>query len=198
MKKVVSLISMILFFGCTDNSDLSPAAYVRFMESKDNGYNRIVKSGSIEYGIQLATPEYMAIKGVDSRVQMDTADLNPRLRELQDHIFFLVRIYKPLEKSVASEMVTKFGAESMVSYYGSTASQDMSIKIDGRERKPATYMFENNYALAPYNTIVVGFEAQRTDGDIEFVFSDRYFNQPYIKTKFSKKELAAIPALTIN
>lgn len=199
MGKVINLILLIVLCGCNSrNAALPPIQYVKFMEEPENNYNRKVVAGSTEYHIQLATPEYMAIKGASEMSEgIDTATYYSRVREMSDHLYFLIRIKQVTSSGVAEEMVEKSDAEKMVMYYQQAASQDIILNSNGLDHRPVTYMFENNYSLVPYNTIIVGFDAENT-ADFELVFNDRYNDNPYIKTQFSKKELAMLPGIAIK
>lgn len=199
MGKVISLVLLVVLCGCNSrDTALPPLQYIKFMESPENDFNRKIVAGNTEYHIQLATPEYMAIKGAsEETVGLDTGIYYDRLREMSGHLFFLIRIQQKVLSGVAQGMVEKSGAEKMVMYYQQTASQDITLLTEKTAQRPVIYQFENNYSLVPYNTIVVGFEAE-SSSDFNLVFNDRYNDNPYIKTEFSQKELAMLPGIAIK
>ncbi len=199
MGRVISLVLLVVLCGCNSrDAVLPPAQYMKFMESPDNNLNKKIVAGNTEYHIQLATPEYMALKAASEESEnLDTGTYHNRLHEMSGNLFFVIRIKQEGPSGVAQGMVEKSGAEKMVMYYQQAASQDIVLRNGGAEQKPVTYLFENNYSLVPYNTIIVGFEAE-SSGDLDLIFNDRYNDNPYIKTEFSQKELAMLPGIAIK
>lgn len=199
MRRVISLFVLVVFYGCNNQDQILTAEqYIMFLESPENGFNRKVISGNTEYHIQLATPEYMALKAATDKANgLDSAAYRDRLNEMSGHHFFLIRIKQEPPPGVAQEMVRKSDAEKMVMYYQQAAAQDIILQSGTSEQFPVTYIFENNYSLVPYNTIVAGFEKEGTEG-LSLVFNDRYNDNPYIKTEFSQKELAMLPGIAIK
>lgn len=198
-KKLYFIICLLLVSCSGSAPELGAGDYMHYMEDVEHPYNRRVTSGTQNYSIQLATPEYVVLKEFsDKRDELDTASFKQRLGEIKGHIYFLIKIEqrKPTQ-SVAQEMVDKSMAESMVMYYHSQAMSDIILKTDSVLRKPVTYLFENNYSLVNYNTIVVGFELPEGKEAIQLVFNDRYNDNTFIKAKYSANELAKLPRLVL-
>lgn len=193
-------IACFLLASCAGKApELGVGSYMHYMEDATHPYNRQVISGAQSYTIQLATPEYVVLKEyADRKDEVGSATFKHRLEELKGHVYFLIKIEerKPTQ-SVAETMIRKSQAESMVMYYHAQAMNDIVLKTDSVLRTPVTYLFENNYALVNYNTIVVGFEMP-TDGEpIQLVFNDRYNENSYIKAKYSASEMAKLPRLVL-
>lgn len=151
--------------------------------------------GQHEYNIQLATPEYM----VSREAEGTNENIKQRLEELSGTVFFLIRIGET-EKSRKGKggnrnAELQLNADKMITYYGQQAALDLSLYQAGEERKPTTYHFEPNYDLAPYNTIIAGFEALPGNGDLKLVFNDRFNNHPNINVVFSRKNMENLPQL---
>lgn len=200
MRKVINITLFILVASCSSiHHQLDAVDYIVFMQDPDNGFARTIVSGDVEYEIQFATPEYMTIKGLEELTRNpERTFFNERLKEKSGHIYFFVRIKEKDGGRVAENLVKKADAEQMVMYYHNQAAADFTFKSGDMVRSPVTYLFENNYALVPYNTLIVGFECNEFNKDMVFMFNDRYHNTPYIKTTFSTKELAGLPRLIIK
>lgn len=197
-RAVISFLLIIGLISCSEPKELRMPAYLEYMEQSSAPYKKYVKAGSIEYTLQYANPEYMV-----SRQYADQADtisasiVSARLQEIGKHIFFLIRIQESSDKTkkIQEQMESNGKAEEMNMYYQFEAAKDITMIADGAEYKPVTYLFENNYALTPYNTIVAGFELADVASEVQIVFNDKYHNVPLIKASYSKEELSALPKL---
>lgn len=197
-KAVISLLLLTGLAGCGEPKELDMPEYLEYMEQAEAPYKKLVKAGNLEYTVQYANPEYMVSRQFAE--QADTISalvVTNRLQEIGKHIFFLIRIQESggKTKTIQERMEDNGKAEAMNMYYQFEAARDITMIADGVEYKPVTYLFENNYALTPYNTIVAGFE--RVDGaaDVQIVFNDKYHNVPLIKASYSKDELNELPKL---
>ncbi len=185
--------------GCNTNSDLQPNKYLKYMEGNDNT-RQTTTSGNTEYTIQLATPDYMACREYSEELQVANMEpLKKRVDELEGYIFFIINVSKKeLGGSVIEDIQKKQKAGEMIMYYQSSAANDISLFSDDKQIYPATYHYEDNYGLAPYNTIVVGFNLPESQSDLKLVFNDRYNNNPYIQASYSKETLKNLPKLVIK
>lgn len=193
MKKVFRavLLMMIVCSSCNSEKELRPDSYVMYMEDVSNEYRRKISSGDVSYTIQFATPEYIACK--DSRDSI--AGLQARLLELEENIFFIIHIADN-QKKVSIEALPS-SPEQKVMYYQFEAMKDISLMADQQAFIPATYHYENNYGLVPYNTIVVGFDRPADANELQLIFHDRFNNKPYIKTTYTGTDIQKLPKLKI-
>lgn len=204
MKKAIkryALLAIMLLSGCAGSDQrLHPEKYMVFLEQESNELKRTVTAGDTKYTVQLATPEYMVCKQfTDKWDNLDTNAFKVRLSELKGHIFFLINISGKAtnEASVKEWMLANSQVERMVLYYEDRAAEDLSL-LDGNEtRKPVVYHFENNYGLAPYNTIVVGFEKPAMN-NCQLVFNDRFSGNPYIRVSYQEKDFKKLPHLLLT
>lgn len=75
-------------------------------------------------------------------------------------------------------------------YYLNRAAADIWIEHGKDKISPASYWFENNHNLTPYETIVVGFDRAMFKGDdVTLCFNDRALRSGIIKNNFSTKNL---------
>jgi hypothetical protein len=192
------LLLVLIISGCGKPAKLPPVSYVHYLEDQEHELVRKVIAGDYEYTIQLATPEYMACKG---QAADSSSGLSARIAELKGHLFFIVKMNRTEQKRMASgtmEEATRHSeADALVAYYDQQAAQDITLETGtGSNLHPVTYHFEQNYGLAPYNTMIAGFETGPVTEDISFVFNDRLRNIPQVRASFSKSVLQELPQLT--
>ncbi len=199
IRVVISVVLLSLILGaCNHVGTATPKQYMAYVEDDQHELNKKIRSGNIDYTIQLVTPEYMVCKEFSHEQKIDTAVFDKRLRELKGYVYFLIKISIPVQSSVSKATSDGIAAERMVMYYQAEAAKDITL-IEGKYTHAAsTYLYENNYGIAPYNTIVVGFKREDADEDMELVFSDRYHNNPLLKAAFVYADIKKIPTLSIN
>lgn len=201
MKKVISLLVLLLLLGaCRNESQLGVSSYVKYVEDPEHQLKRSVRSGNIEYSIQLATPEYMACLELSDKHDENAYRILPgRIDELKGHIFFIIRCaIRKTAESVSETMHTKSNAEAVAMYYQAQAAEDISLWNGTKQYMPEIYHYEDNYGLAPYNTIVVGFEYLASPGDIKLVFNDSLNENPIVQMVYSNQLIKKLPSLKLN
>jgi hypothetical protein len=204
MRKVISHILLpvtVLFFSCNRHQELAPVAYMQYMEATGNEYKKEIVAGATTYSIQLVPPEYMSLKELYApNGQVNKEAVLKRVEELNGYLFFLINITKREdEKNVVEKNLSrKAENDQMMSYY-SAAANDLTLTDGEISLKPATYQFEDNYGLSPYNTIVVAFRLMKLNKNgLQLVFNDRFAGNPFIKAGFSKKMIEQLPSLNFN
>ena len=60
------------------------------------------------------------------------------------------------------------------------------------------FLFERNYALAPYNNMVIGFKNKNKDSDINVVFDEQVLGVGTLKFKLHAEDIANVPQLKIK
>lgn len=203
MRKVISglLLATIWLSSCGGRKTLSPVAYMEYMEDADHGLMKTVTVGAYEYRIQFAPAEYLASRQYYKEMEQGIMDgYRKRMDAMKGHIFFLVNIYprKASEQTISERISQNAGAEQRVMYYQQQAANDIVLKEGTFEQMPSTYVYEDNYGLSPYNTIVVGFAGDYGKEDMQLIFNDRYTHTPLIKAGFSKDELSALPGISVK
>ncbi|MBN8670791.1 MAG: hypothetical protein J0L80_08900 [Chitinophagales bacterium] len=202
MRKVISgLAILLLLVSCSGRKSLSPLDYLKYMENTENGLMKIVTVGSYEYRIQFAPPEYLADRQFCKEMEQGMMEgYKKRMQEMKGHIFFLINIYprNTSQQSINERITENAGATQRVMYYQQQAAGDIVLKAGTYEQVPATYVYEDNYGLSPYNTIVVGFTGDYGKEDLQLIFNDRYTHTPLIKAGFSKDELSVLPEISVK
>lgn len=203
MRKVISglLLTIILLSSCGGRKTLNPVAYMEYMEDVEHGLMKKVTVGAYEYRIQFAPAEYLASRQYYKEMEQGIMDgYRKRINEMKGYVFFLVNIYprNASEQTISERITQNAGAEQRVMYYQQQAANDIILKAGTFEQMPSTYVYEDNYGLSPYNTIVVGFAGDYGKEDMQLIFNDRYTHTPLIKAGFSKDELSVLPEISVK
>jgi hypothetical protein len=199
--RLVLLTMLWLFGSCSRKQSYDASGYVQHLEDPKGDYRVQQVIGSKEYTIQLAPPDYLLSKESADHQDSLTAFIARRKAELEGYMFFLVRVgnteQSRLEQGGHLQSEQQMDVNGMVAYYDQQAAVDISLQSGGQTLHPATYLFENNYGLSPYNTIVVGFETGESPAELTFNFNDRYTDIPAIRATFSKESIEQLPTLTL-
>lgn len=203
MRKVISglLLTTLWLSSCGGRKTLNPVAYMEYMEDAEHGLMKKVTVGAYEYRIQFAPAEYLASRQYYKEMEQGIMDgYRKRINEMKGYVFFLVNIYprNASEQTISERITQNAGAEQRVMYYQQQAANDIILKAGAFEQMPSTYVYEDNYGLSPYNTIVVGFAGDYGKEDMQLIFNDRYTHTPLIKAGFSKDELSALPGISVK
>lgn len=203
MRKVISglLLTIILLSSCGGRKTLNPVAYMEYMEDAEHGLMKKVTVGAYEYRIQFAPAEYLASRQYYKEMEQGIMDgYRKRINEMKGYVFFLVNIYprNASEQTISERITQNAGAEQRVMYYQQQAANDIILKAGTFEQMPSTYVYEDNYGLSPYNTVVVGFAGDYGKEDMQLIFNDRYTHTPLIKAGFSKDELSVLPEISVK
>lgn len=197
LNKSVSVLMLLILLSCNGVKQLNMKDYLNYMEDADNGYVQTVETDKINYSIQFASPEYVLCKELSGQSTSNDSFAKARLNELEGYSFFLIKIeLKDGYKSVLEKQQRDMDVSRMTAYYQNFALNDITVTADGAELVPQTYHFEDNYGVAPFNTIVVGYKHSLKD-KAELTFNDKYNNIPLIKAAYSKELLTGMPKLKI-
>lgn len=191
-------IALLVLSGCLNTGTASGKKYMAYLENGDHALKKEIVSGGVNYSFQLATPEYIACKEFGGlKEQIDTVAFYNRLKEMSGYVFFLIRISNPVQ-SMTPMLGSAEDADEMIMYYQSAAASDIQLLEGQSTHAVSTYLFENNYGLAPYNTIIAGFKREHFDEDLQLVFTDRYHDNPLLKASFTHNNIQNIPTLSLN
>lgn len=202
MRKVISLLILVIIVTGCKTGRLSPAELIHYMEDPANGLRKKITVGGLDYVIQFVTPEYYVSREL-AETDSTAVVWQKRLSELNGFYFILVKMGKNEAArkgtTVAGQIYTVQSAATMEAYYDQAAMKDMTLRIGEGNRLPSTYHFENNYGLVPYNTILAGFAVDsKEQGDAEFIFNDQYNSNELIKAGFDQSSIQSIPSLKFN
>lgn len=188
-KATSAFLCFVQLASCVaDTVPVGAGEYISYLENEQNSLRKMVSSGSCEYKVQLATHEYMAIKeSLNSYNGINTAE---RINELKGTIFFIVYI----NCGATSES----GKEEQLQYYSNMPAGDIELKCGASVFRPVSFHFEDNYNLAPYNTLVIAFNMPEGNSPLELVVNDRYAGNLLLKFTFDPSAISKIPPIKIQ
>lgn len=180
------------------NDVLNVHEYVEWIQDPKNGIRKEKSIGDLNFVVQFKPIEYMVcIEERDEKIY-DTL-LQSRKKELKEMQYFDLKIILNRHEGE----LLKYNLSSMdqydqrVKYFAYEMQNDIEL-VDGIDTLPCVlYHFERTYDVAPYCTILVGFEAKENNiqNQKTFLFHDRTFNKGLLKFTFKDNSLKNLPKL---
>lgn len=206
MKKGIKRLAIVLYAGigpllpsCSD--EVSPEAYVRKVAEAED-LQKLVKVGQIVYHFKMVTPEWMALKAAynpDTHT-LDKETYSRRLSDMTGSLFLIME--QVVEGSKSSVLKYKVSGrpeyEQRVLYYQFYAKEDFQMSCGGKTIRPTGYTYENQMEVSPVNKAVVVFPNDSTCHEFTISFDDRALANRFIKASFNRKDLEALPRLSIK
>ncbi|HBX50423.1 MAG: hypothetical protein A2275_14875 [Bacteroidetes bacterium RIFOXYA12_FULL_35_11] len=202
MKKyIVYIVVIVVIFSCKRES-MKPAEYLSWIKTSEAQLSYRKTVNDIVFEALYKPSEYLALKEYSSE-RTDTNFQDKKFREYlaekKKSIFFTYRI-RPEENGIdilhyraASENVFFQRAD----YYSFKAQNDFYL-LQGKDTFPCTiYHFEQNYGLAPYINLLIGFESHGKTDDMKLVFYDQVYQKGKIIFDIPKEALLNIPELKL-
>lgn len=190
VNRLVLLLTLILVACSTGSKKQSPSAYLQYFTH--DAYARVVETNAMKYEVRLLTPEYMALQSSLSETRFDKQSYKQRMQQIGDNLFFVVKIFNKAVEEDADKAV-------VIRYYESFARNNAHILVNGSQFIAAEYVnYEDNYGLAPYNTLLFCFRFPQALKSKEIAFSyrdDIYENE--VKASYSSQDLSDLPSLTL-
>lgn len=194
---------IFLFTVCAScRHKLATADYVSYVTKKESGLKKIIEIDGFEYSVQYKPHEYIML--MESKGDFSSYNLKKRTADLKGTAWFNISIKRadnhttPLKYGVSS--LDEYNAR--LQYYLNEASKDIWLLYGSDTILPASYLFENNYNLAPMETMVVGFLLPPGDKypkkQMQLSYNDIVFKNGIIKAFYTEEALKNIPGLTLN
>jgi hypothetical protein len=203
MRKVIKcFIPLLLSCLVCCKPALKPAEYVRYVTSRDNGLKKAVEADGFEYDMQYRPHDYVVL--METKGQASAQSIKARLAELSGTAWFTISIRRSDNKVTP----LRYGITSMeeynsrLSYLLNEASNSIWLVYGSDTLHPKSYLFENNYNLTPYETMVVGFYLPEGDvsptKNMQLSYDDRIFKNGIIRATYTEQSLKNIPNIILN
>ena len=99
------------------------------------------------------------------------------------------------ENLLSSELDSENEYFERLDYFVTYAQQDIRL-IQGKDSlSPALYHFERNYGLAPYNTLLLGFELGEQGAHRDLIIDDKVLGIGRVKFFFDDSDISNSPKL---
>lgn len=192
----VLLLAVCLLSACKYYDWLSAEDYISYVENEENGMVKNIEIDGWKYNIQYKPADYILLHEHNTE-----AENRERKKQLEGTAWFNITVIQKDGKGspLRYHVNTQEEYQSRYNYYLYQAGSDISLVWNGDTLHPVSYIFENNYNLAPQETMVAGFilpeKATEKVTDVQLVYKDRLLGTGIIKAKFYQKDISSLPQL---
>ncbi len=201
MRTSVYCLVLLLLSAC-GRKDYSTKSYMAFVQSPESGLYKQLSISGWEYEIQYRPYDYTIL--LESRNGYSDSLKKARLDQLKGTAWFSIKFRK--ENSDQSPL--RVGVSSLDEYqqryvyYMSNAMNDISLIYGQDTLHPMSYVFETSYNVAPFETMIVGFDLKNGDkmpGEhMQLIFLDRVFKNGIVKASFEKSSLKGLNNIKVS
>lgn len=204
MKRAINIFLSIGFItllcvSCKQRT-VNPAAYIEQI-GKDPALNKTVVIGAIRYTFHFVPPEAISLQySMNENGIVDIQKYNKRFEEVKGNVYVNIehRLNTSDEPVLRYNLSNPAEYEGRVMYYEFEAKKDLKAICKGTELSSVVYLYENHLGMSPYNTIMAAFSKCEGSEDLQILFSDRAFNNLFIKVNFNKEDINQLPRLVLN
>jgi hypothetical protein len=201
MKIHLTIMSLlILLLGCQKTPEsLVANDYLQWVKQSENKLQIIKEIGDYTYQLQYKPAAFIALIEQQRAHSNDTAQFIQRIGELTDTYQFNLTLSHQSYGSILSQ---NLGLEyfTRLEYLTLTLKEDLELRLDGKTVPCHFYHFERNYNLAPFVTVVFGFDVSNFKKDFEkmqVVYNDQLLGAGPIVFAFSRTTIDNIPSLIL-
>lgn len=205
MKQVINysvLLMFVMLFSACKNA-LNGPEYIKYLQEEQHGLRKKIKVGEWEYLMQYKTNDYIVL--MENRNNQKGFNSKKRKEELKGSVGFNIS-FKVADGAISPmryNLTSKDEYDQRLNYFLNYAGKYIRLIYDYKDTiLPSGYLFENNYNLAPQETMVVTFNlpdgSAQPEKDMQLYYNDVLFKNGIIKAIFSVKDLKKVPELTID
>lgn len=172
--------------------------YVNWMQDLKNGFRKEKRMDDLDFVLQYKPYEYIVCMEQREEKIHDTL-LKSRIDELKGVQYFDLKIL--LNEQEGELLKYKISSndqyQKRVNYFAFGMQDDIQL-VEGNDTLPCVlYHFERTYDVAPYCTILVGFNLDKNNFQKQktFLFHDKTFNKGLLKFTFKENRLTNLPKL---
>jgi hypothetical protein len=196
------IVLQVAFVKCgIVRQELSPAEYVQWIESEDNGIRTSKTINGYTFDLQYKPAEYVVLR--ESSMELPTpASLNSEMQALSDMQYFTLRISKEGDEDLLEDDVSSPDEfSSRLVYFTGAMQNDIYLVESGDTLPCALFHFERTYSVDTRSTFLIGFLKTKVSTDTDgktFVFEDRELGTGPIVLSIDQSNLDRIPSLTLD
>lgn len=198
------LLLLLFLAGCMGRrpDQLSPDAYIRYVEEQGNQLSTTIKSGIWSYTIQYKPGNYIALKELDPD-SVTGERISKRTGSLEKTVWFNVHIGvagkgdDPLKYQVADLQ----DYNRRLDYFLNRAGTNFRLLYgDKGDMEQIGYYFENNYNVKPEVVLIIGFKIPDALPKelMTLEYADELFNAGILKFTVPETAVKQIPTLSIK
>jgi len=203
-----SFWSLILLSACSSHLKLGTEAYIKWVENEKNGLKVSKVVGPLKYVIQYEPIPYLVL--IQNRDKLiNDSFLNHEISNLEGMYYFKLRIETldknkdPMTLQISS--VDDYHNRNLI--FSDEFAENVRLVENGDTLHCEMFNLVNNYGLAPYMDLVLGFTKKKlvtseanNNGDvpeIKVLVNDDVFNAGLLRFSFQKNTISKIPELSL-
>jgi hypothetical protein len=185
VNNLIILLALLTLCSC-GKKELEPKAYIAWVENESNGLKISKKLGEYNFTLQYQPSDYFNAKhGISEEVKSEKDSMQ----------YYTMRIFSEGKGDVLRYGVSDQEYQDRIQYFSYEFSKDITL-IDGKDTLPCIlYHFERSYDMAPFNTLVLGFEDRQSKQDKVFSFDDKVLGTGKINLIIQSEDIQRIPLL---
>lgn len=196
MTKLTYFIFLIFLGVSCGRSSLTPAEYIAWLDTYENGLVKDYKQDNIRLTCQYMSPAYAVLKQNDPN-NLKEQEINQNIGEVSDLVQFKLKFENTKTNNFLKDNYTtteEFNTRS--TYLSYDIRTDLRL-VNGEDTVTCVLNHhERTYGNTPYETLLISFPNSSTEkNDLELIFDDRVFGLGRVKFFFEKEVLESIPEL---
>ncbi len=177
---------------------LSVKDYIMWMQDLKNGFRKEKNMGDLNFILQYKPYEYIICMEEREEKIYDTL-LKSRINDLSGIQYYDLKILLNEKEGelLKYNLSSNDEYEKRIKYFAYEMQNDIEL-VEGNDTLPCIlYHFERTYDVAPYCTVLVGFNKKEGDSEKQrtFLFHDKTFNKGLLKFTFKENRLKNLPKL---
>jgi hypothetical protein len=198
----ITILLLLLCSGCTHS--YRPSDYVKWVEQEENGLRVKRVMSDFEFILQYKPVNYMIAQEKKSNsISREYAAQRTQQLANSIHFNFIIRSADD-QTPVLKNQAGPDDYFARISHFLNEGQNDFRLR-SGSDTFDCTFChLEQNYGLAPENTVVLAFEPRRaTTGplftdNLFLMYEDKVFGTGTIKMKIEKKHLDRLPEMKLD
>lgn len=201
MRFYLIIVLLLVLTNCSKSipKALPTTDYVIWVKNPDSKLNITKNIGEYTYQLQYKPSPYIALLDQQRNQLIDTVQFNERISELQGTYQFNLSLS---HQSYGNILNQGLGTEyfERLEYLTLKLKEDLELRLDDQKITCDFYHFERNYNLAPFVTVVFGFDLSSIDINfkkMQVIYNDQLLGAGPIVFSFSQATLTHIPELIL-
>lgn len=187
------LLSFIVFSSCS--RELSPIAYVNYIESLDNGLNQEILAGNLKLTLQYKPNDYIIVQDLKQE-QITREEYQKSLDDQGEGFIYLNLRISTI--NLNNQLNDPSNNDEMKSLLENELRDHIKLIINKIEYPCSIYYLETGMGVFPYSTVLIGFEVdEKSKGSLSLNLLQNQFINQTITFSVQKESINNIPALKL-
>lgn len=186
----------LCFLSSCSHQEMRPSELIEWVENEENGLRQSKNFEHFGFEVIYKPTDYViAMEGrTDNLSESKYQKLKTEIGDLQ-YVDIKIKTIGGEGNALSGNMETEEDYYSRLDYFVMYANQDISLIQGADTLAPMLYHFERNYGLAPYNTLLLGFDKNNNSDSKTILIDDQIMGIGRIKFDFDNSDIKATPQL---